>query len=244
MTKQSFVLRTSLHPIIGKLSDEQAGMLFKAVLQYAADTLQPSGLEGATAIAFDFIKQDIDNASAKYEQVCAKRKEAIQKRWANTNVSGSNSEIQMNTNVYTSIQKNTKDTNVYKPIHNDNDNEDDNDNDIKKEINKEKKYPPLFDEFWSVYPKQRIGNKDKAASAFEAAIKRTHTKAEEIVAKAKEYAASDEVARGFAKGAQAWLNDDRYLRSYGLANNVTGTTLEEARRKGTQVIRDIFGGGN
>lgn len=243
MTKQSFVLRTSLHPIIGKLSDEQAGMLFKAVLQYAADALQPSGLEGATAIAFDFIKQDIDNASAKYEQVCAKRKEAIQKRWANTNVSGSNSEIQMNTNVYTSIQKNTKDTNVYKPIHNDN--EDDNDNDIKKEINKEKSYSSSFEAFWIAYPKQRIGNKAKAASAFEAAIKRTHTTADELIAKAKEYAASDEVARGYAKGAQAWLNDDRYLRSYGPAANAANTNeLLERRAQGQKVIHDIFGGGN
>lgn len=98
-----------------------------------------------------------------------------------------------------------------------------------------------FDDFWAVYPKQRVGNKDKARAAFLRAVKRSGLTAEQITAKAAEYAQGEEVARGYAKGAEAWLNDDRFLRSYGPAQN-TSKTLEEARREGQAKIDEIFGG--
>ena len=99
-----------------------------------------------------------------------------------------------------------------------------------------------FASFWAVYPKQRIGNKDKARAAFLRALKRSGLTAEQITAKAAEYAKSDEVARGFAKGAEAWLNDDRYLRSY--HPPVKANALSEARAAGTAKINEIFGGNN
>ncbi|WP_428045700.1 hypothetical protein [Candidatus Avelusimicrobium fimicolum] len=98
-----------------------------------------------------------------------------------------------------------------------------------------------FAAFWAVYPKQRVGNKDKARAAFLRAVKRSGLTAEQITAKAAEYAQGEEVARGYAKGAEAWLNDDRFLRSYGPAQN-TSKTLEEARREGQAKIDEIFGG--
>lgn len=98
-----------------------------------------------------------------------------------------------------------------------------------------------FDEFWAVYPKQRIGNKDKARAAFVQAVKRTGKTPQEITDKAAEYAASEEVARGFAKGAQSWLNDDRFLRNYAPAKT-SGAALAAAREAGTAKIDEIFGG--
>lgn len=98
-----------------------------------------------------------------------------------------------------------------------------------------------FADFWAVYPKQRIGNKDKARAAFLRAVKRSGLTAEQITAKAAEYAQGEEVARGYAKGAEAWLNDDRFLRSYGPTRN-TSKMLEEARREGQAKIDEIFGG--
>lgn len=98
-----------------------------------------------------------------------------------------------------------------------------------------------FADFWAVYPKQRIGNKDKARAAFVQAVKRTGKTPQEITAKAAEYAASEEVARGFAKGAQAWLNDDRFLRNYAPAKT-SGAALAAAREAGTAKIDEIFGG--
>lgn len=99
-----------------------------------------------------------------------------------------------------------------------------------------------FASFWAVYPKQRIGNKDKARAAFLRALKRSGLKAEQITAKAQEYAKSEEVARGYAKGAEAWLNDDRFLRNYSPART-QAESLKQARAEGTAKIRDIFGGG-
>lgn len=98
-----------------------------------------------------------------------------------------------------------------------------------------------FADFWAVYPKQRIGNKDKARAAFMQAVKRSGKTPQEITAKAAEYAASEEVARGFAKGAQAWLNDDRFLRNYAPAKT-SGAALAAAREAGTAKIDEIFGG--
>ena len=68
-------------------------------------------------------------------------------------------------------------------------------------------------EFKTVYPKTRAGSWQKAEVAYRAAIGRGNTE-DQLLAGVKAYAASDEVARGFAKGAAAWLNDDRFLNDY------------------------------
>ena len=99
-----------------------------------------------------------------------------------------------------------------------------------------------FEDFWSSFPKQRIGNREKARTAFAAAVKRTGQFAFQIVAKAREYAKSDEVARGYAKGAQAWLNDDRFLQDYKPAA-AGGNARQDAGKAGQAVIDEMFGGG-
>lgn len=85
----------------------------------------------------------------------------------------------------------------------------------KGKIDEENREDKDFSEFWSVFPKQRAGSKEKALKAYRNAIKRKSATAEEINRVAAIYAKSDEVARGFAKGAAAWLNDDRFLSDYG-----------------------------
>ena len=100
----------------------------------------------------------------------------------------------------------------------------------------------LFERFWAEYPKQRAGAKEKAHSAFDAALKRhQELTARSLIAKAQEYAQSDEVARGYAKGAQAWLNDDRFLQDYKPAGT-GGNALQDARKAGQAVIDEMFGG--
>ena len=98
-----------------------------------------------------------------------------------------------------------------------------NDSDSKKEKGKKKESllalpDPLsteFNEFWADYPKQRAGSKQNAYKAFLKAVKEKRATAEKILSSVKEYAQSDEVKRGFAKGAAAWLNDDRFNNIYG-----------------------------
>ena len=101
----------------------------------------------------------------------------------------------------------------------------------------------MFEQFWAAYPKQRAGAKEKAHSAFDAALKRhRELTARSLIDKAQEYAKSDEVARGYAKGAQAWLNDDRFLQDYKPAA-AWGNALQDARNAGQAVIDEMFGGG-
>lgn len=125
---------------------------------------------------------------------------------------------------------------------------------IKKEYIEKKTEPALFEkpkpqkevmfeQFWAAYPKQRAGAKDKARSAFDAALKRhRELTARDLVSKAQEYAQSNEVARGYAKGAQAWLNDDRFLQDY-KPSVPGGNALQDARKAGQAMIDEMFGGG-
>lgn len=115
--KNSFVLQTRLNAVVAKLSDKQAGVLFKSILNYAANGAVANFEDSAVDIVFEVVRQDIDYTSAKYEDVCQKRKEAIKKRWAEKQKNTKN------TNVYKCIQNDTK---AYKRIHND----DDVDNDV------------------------------------------------------------------------------------------------------------------
>ena len=101
----------------------------------------------------------------------------------------------------------------------------------------------MFEQFWAAYPKQRAGAKEKAHSAFDSALKRhRELTARDLVSKAQEYAQSNEVARGYAKGAQAWLNDDRFLQEY-KPSVPGGNALQDARKAGQAVIDEMFGGG-
>ena len=85
---------------------------------------------------------------------------------------------------------------------------------VKNKEVKNKEYISLskFDEFWDIFPKTRRGSKDKALMAYKKAINRTTE--DEILKSVRNYADSDEVARGYAKGCAAWLNDDRWTVDY------------------------------
>ncbi len=71
-----------------------------------------------------------------------------------------------------------------------------------------------FDEFWELFPKQRKGSRKKAEQAYNTALKEKRANEKEIINGLTAYRDSDEVANGFAKGAAAWLNDDRWANDY------------------------------
>lgn len=56
-----------------KLTDQELGRLFRALMAYSA-TGQPQELAGRESIAFDFIADDIDRAKKNYEEKCAKNR--------------------------------------------------------------------------------------------------------------------------------------------------------------------------
>lgn len=124
--KKSFILYNDYIKHIGKLSDEEAGKLFKAIFDYVNEGKLPD-LDGMAAMAFSFIANQLDTDLQKYEETCKKRSENIKKRWEKANASQKAAE---NTS-------DTKDTNEYNCIFcntNDTDNDIDSDIDIENDI--------------------------------------------------------------------------------------------------------------
>ena len=84
--RDSFVLFTEQKEIINKLSDEQAGKIFKAIFEYVSDDITPEESDVITDIVFTTFKQTIDRNSEKWEETKQKRSEAGKKgaetRWA------------------------------------------------------------------------------------------------------------------------------------------------------------------
>lgn len=78
--KKSFILYADYIKHISKLTDEEAGRLFKAIFDYVNSGETPN-LDGMAAMAFSFISNQLDNDLQKYEEICKKRAENIKKRW-------------------------------------------------------------------------------------------------------------------------------------------------------------------
>lgn len=72
--KESFVLYSRYLENIEILSMEQRGVLFTAILRYVSDQPIPD-MDGATKMAFSFIRSQIDRDGEKYNQIRAKRSE-------------------------------------------------------------------------------------------------------------------------------------------------------------------------
>lgn len=77
--KKSFVLYHDYLPHIEHLSDNEAGVLFKAILRYVNMGESPS-LTGASFMAYSFISSQIDRDFEKYEEKCRKNKEIALER--------------------------------------------------------------------------------------------------------------------------------------------------------------------
>ncbi len=73
--KDSFVLYTKYLDNIQALSMEQRGMLFTSLMLYASGQ-EPEEMDPVTAMAFSFIKSQMDKDIEKYNETCAKRSEA------------------------------------------------------------------------------------------------------------------------------------------------------------------------
>lgn len=204
------------------------GKIFQAVLNFGLyqkwDDLE---LPEHAQLGYTAVQEIVENEIKSYKKFCKEQKQKIKNHWEKIKSSD-------DTNVLPERNYQTE-TKTKADIN--------NNKESTKKAEPEKKPTALevaFEDFWKEFPKQRIGNKEKAKSAFAAAVKRSGMLPFQLVSKAREYAKSDEVARGFAKGAQAWLNDDRFLRSY--TPGTGASTLEEARENGYRIIDNIFGG--
>ena len=78
--KKGFLLYCDIIHTIEKLTDEQAGKLFKHVLRYVTDQ-DPVAEDMLTEIAFEPIKQTLKRDLQKYEGIRQRNKENADKRW-------------------------------------------------------------------------------------------------------------------------------------------------------------------
>lgn len=103
--KRGFVVYFDLADSLAAFSDAEVGRIFRAMLAYAENG-EELPLPEREAIAFGFIKAQIERDGERYADTCAKRKAAIEARWERER--GENTK---STNEYKSIQKIQKYTN-------------------------------------------------------------------------------------------------------------------------------------
>lgn len=102
--QKAFLLEKNQKEIIDELSNEEAGIIFKAIYEYE-DTKKEPKLERMLKIVFKQFKNRLDEYDESYDLKCQKNKENIDKYWE---------KVRANSNEYERIQSNTMATNKIK----------------------------------------------------------------------------------------------------------------------------------
>lgn len=127
---KSFIIHKDSLSVLNKLSDEQAGKLFKSIFIYQTDNILPE--DAFTSIIFEPFLNQFKRDEEKYQNVVERNKINIAKRWNKPNTK--------NTTGKTGIPKDTKNTDS--DSKNKNKSDSDNKNDLPIFINKD-----LFNSF-------------------------------------------------------------------------------------------------
>ena len=124
--RDSFVLYTKISEILNRVSDEQAGKLFRAIISYEETGETPMFDDPVVEIAFIPVRQELDFNNDKWDKKCQARSEAGKK----SGEARANKNKQKGTNSNKKEQTRTKRTdNEYEYV-SDNEYESDNDKDI------------------------------------------------------------------------------------------------------------------
>ena len=102
--QKAFLLEKNQKEIIDELSNEEAGIIFKAIYEYELTKKVPE-LERTLKIVFKQFKNRLDEYDGSYQDKCQKNKENIEKYWE---------KVRANTNECERIQSNTMATNKIK----------------------------------------------------------------------------------------------------------------------------------
>lgn len=74
------MLYFDVRPCLKRLTAEEKGILFEAILDYGEFGLLPE-IEGSLGVAWDFIQPRLDRDRERYEEISQKRTAAINSRW-------------------------------------------------------------------------------------------------------------------------------------------------------------------
>lgn len=130
---------------LAKLSDQEVGRLFRALLQYS-ETGEAQELAGRESVAFDFIADDIDRAKEKYGEKCRQNSENA-KLGRKRTLADASERIRSHTNGSETSQYKDKD-------------EDENEDPPpspprgQNRASAPKYHPDWFERFWALYPRK------------------------------------------------------------------------------------------
>jgi hypothetical protein len=204
MALSGFICHDNYLAKIKKLSDEEVGRLFRALMIYHA-TGEEVEIEGREWLAFDFIKEDIDTAEKVHDEKCKRnqkiRLDAIEneRQRTLTNVNERNEEVTDDNESQRTLTYKEKEKEKEKNI-----------KDKNKEKEKERENQERFDRFWSAYPRKE--NKPAARRAFDKLkvddeLLRTML---EAIEKQKGTAQWQEDGGHFIPHPATWLNGNRW----------------------------------
>lgn len=112
--KDNFIIHLSFYDAVMTLTDEQAGHLFKALMEYAKSDTITKFNDPVVSFAFRAMSSQISASNKKYHDKCEQNRRNILKRYTNVDKDNDgNNEVPSNTpatNEYERIQPNT---NVY-----------------------------------------------------------------------------------------------------------------------------------
>lgn len=119
--QKGFIVYGDVKDVVDELDNEQAGELFRGMIDYFVDGTEPN-FSDVLKFVFIPIKQQMDRDAGKYIQRCNKNRENVKKRYER---------IRSNTNVYDGIRPYTKATNTDTNTNTDTDTKKDTDTNTK-----------------------------------------------------------------------------------------------------------------
>lgn len=104
--KDNFVLHLSFYEAVTMLTDEQAGCLFKALMNYAKNGSVIEASDPLVSFAFRAMSAQINASNKKYADKCEQNRQNILKRYTNTgNSNDGRHDLLSNTDVYETYER-------------------------------------------------------------------------------------------------------------------------------------------
>ena len=179
--RKSFILHHDSLNVLDDLTDDQAGLLFKAIKAYhLGDELQ---LDVLTNIAMSPFRNQFDRDALKYEKLCEKNRLIAETRYNTKSTTG-----KTGNQTLPQVTKSTDNDSKSKS-------KSDNDSDSKKEVTNDR-----FAEFWDLYGKKTDSSKCKTKFA-----RLTKTEIELLFEKLPAYIKSTP-DKQYRKNPITWLN--------------------------------------